>query len=958
MLFRLHRRQRGFMILTIALVILMIGATVLLSDAGIQLAKLGSRQTATQDSMSKVSDALVNFAAINHRLPCPANPGASAANPGFPNDNSDLNAAIATCDFPGGVIPWRALGLKQDEVVDEWGRLLSYRVFNGTFGLTQSEGASAINCDTDNELTTETPPGATGLCDSDTHTLTSSFLSHANYTGTPTTGLKGLNVDDFGQSKTGIAFVLISHGPSGSGGYAPGGVQTAIPAIDAGDYPNTRPPPSTYKKLAASSNDVAAGTSGHFDDVVSYLSIADLLRKSKLEGRNWPEPDLPGFNEETTANMTSPSTDPSNPHFMSSGVAGSGQEFTASTDNGITSVSFGYALGTYAGCIWWPEKLYLLSGNSRRAFNLYVEFAATDNTSDNFPGFTLGFLSGSDPAGAPTNSTCGTTYLSMYARGNTGTNELVLADASGLTSGFQVTGTGIPAGSTIVWISGTTVYLSSNLTSNVDGNLEFANTRLIRRDLGWAGGTLASYTDRFAVEFDAARDSFTFLTPPVPSAFDPSRPHLAADFGGVEHDGTDAASCTTYNYGAGCNRPALDTFPSPTPTPRTATGISGAYTIKMSDASGVAGILHGMSVTGTGIGPGAKVVGIASDNTVTLDVANIDAVSGTITFSTVSSSTFMQNGLGVFHSMRVEVLPQACTGLNATGNAGDYTITVHSTSGVSLGMGVYGSGIGPGATVTGIAGTTVTLSIPNGAAVANPVTFAWPPNTTKTGSGTTGLATISLTDVQGISLGMTATASGTGAEATVTGISHAANTVTLSTANTANFTTQTVTFKINQSVTATGISGQNTIEVAGNAGLFVGMSVDGLAIGDGAAITQISGTTITLSVANSGTVSNTVTFAPPRLANTLLKSWTLSNAGCNTAPSTCTAMQTLTGQFAEYLSNDNQALHVVSCLSPTTANAFDSLYFGITTANRTVSAGGTAYNVVFRKLGSTRIEVQ
>jgi hypothetical protein len=62
------------------------------------------------------------------------------------------------------------------------------------------------------------------------------------------------------------------------------------------------------------------------------------------------------------------------------------------------------------------------------------------------------------------------------------------------------------------------------------------------------------------------------------------------------------------------------------------------------------------------------------------------------------------------------------------------------------------------------------------------------------------------------------------------------------------------------STTATGTSGQSTIVVASASGIVVGQYVAGTGIGTEAVVTLIVGTTITLSVANSGTVSGTITF--------------------------------------------------------------------------------------------------
>jgi hypothetical protein len=60
--------------------------------------------------------------------------------------------------------------------------------------------------------------------------------------------------------------------------------------------------------------------------------------------------------------------------------------------------------------------------------------------------------------------------------------------------------------------------------------------------------------------------------------------------------------------------------------------------------------------------------------------------------------------------------------------------------------------------------------------------------------------------------------------------------------------------------TATGTSGEKTIVVASTTGIAVGQQVTGTGIGTNAQVRSIASTTITLTVANSGTVSGSVVF--------------------------------------------------------------------------------------------------
>ena len=92
----------------------------------------------------------------------------------------------------------------------------------------------------------------------------------------------------------------------------------------------------------------------------------------------------------------------------------------------------------------------------------------------------------------------------------------------------------------------------------------------------------------------------------------------------------------------------------------TATGTSGQFTIVVANATGV---LQGQSVTGTGIGASAIVQNI-NGTTVTVDVANSGAVSGSVTFS-----------LLVSHSLAVG----QSVNLNGTGTAADQSTCVITT---------------------------------------------------------------------------------------------------------------------------------------------------------------------------------------------------------------------------------------------------------------------------------------
>jgi hypothetical protein len=141
----------------------------------------------------------------------------------------------------------------------------------------------------------------------------------------------------------------------------------------------------------------------------------------------------------------------------------------------------------------------------------------------------------------------------------------------------------------------------------------------------------------------------------------------------------------------------------------------------------------------------------------------------------------------------------------------------------------------------------------------------------------------------------------------------------------------------------------STIVVSDATGIAVGMQAFGTGIATGATVAAIAGTTLTLSAANTDNVSGTVIVRP---SQTLVRSWTLSSAGCNADAVTCNALKDVTSPFSLDMSQNQFALHASSCISaPTPSTAFDDVYFGLTTANRAVNIlTGSGINLGFRRL--------
>lgn len=263
------RRQEGAGGALIAVIIALV-ALLILAVVSMNRTKGGSEereQTISQLSLASVS--LESYAGAMARLPCPANPAV--------DDGIEVVNGVAGCRFDEGTIPWKTIGMRRGDSFDAWGRKVSYRVYSGGSGLTQAGGASMVACDT-----VEPSPGgvvAGNLCNANAD------IYQRNTTPAQFLAGKGLTVTDFGVDHTDVAYVVLSFGVTGMGGYTASGVQLALPKGD--EKKNAQSGPYTIK--AFSDPDTGAGTNNFFDDLIVYRSIPDMVAKAGLAARDWPE---------------------------------------------------------------------------------------------------------------------------------------------------------------------------------------------------------------------------------------------------------------------------------------------------------------------------------------------------------------------------------------------------------------------------------------------------------------------------------------------------------------------------------------------------------------------------------------------------------------------------------------------------------------------------------------------
>jgi prepilin-type N-terminal cleavage/methylation domain-containing protein len=223
-------KTNGFTLVEIAIVLVILGLLItgLIMPLAAQYDLKNYNETRTR--VATIKEAIVGFAIVNGRLPCPADGTIASGVAG-------AGLEVCTVTSVAGVVPWATLGLPE---TDAWNRRLTYHV-------TQSfTDGNPDACDTSTT--------SFALCSIGDITVTDSAVNIA----------------------TNIPVLIVSHGKNGFGAFLSNGTQISSAAGSTNEQENAD----------ADSIFILSETNLQtFDDVVEWVSPNVLFNRMVTAGR-------------------------------------------------------------------------------------------------------------------------------------------------------------------------------------------------------------------------------------------------------------------------------------------------------------------------------------------------------------------------------------------------------------------------------------------------------------------------------------------------------------------------------------------------------------------------------------------------------------------------------------------------------------------------------------------------
>ena len=290
---QIDKSHRGFTLIEMAMVLGVIALVLtILMPVSVSMLDTQKRQDA-KAKLAVIDSALVNFVVLNRRLPCPADGtvATGVANAGV----ETLDVLTGLCNPAteiSGVVPWVTLGISEDSATDPWRGRITYRVDTNlarAFPAVPNRLMDMSWCDPAGPAVAVGSACVAG-CAGATCTSPQNFLNGKGLPVSDGNGIGNWLNNPIVAPYTGAAYVLISHGPSGTGSYInSGNLSPGTIAAGTSEILNQNNRVlMTGGVLGASYRDAALDdttTALHFDDYLSHPTIMAVLQNANLGPR-------------------------------------------------------------------------------------------------------------------------------------------------------------------------------------------------------------------------------------------------------------------------------------------------------------------------------------------------------------------------------------------------------------------------------------------------------------------------------------------------------------------------------------------------------------------------------------------------------------------------------------------------------------------------------------------------
>lgn len=271
------RRQQGFSLVELAMVLLVVGLLAALFLPATSTMMDNNRRNETRTKLEALEAAMTRFVMTNRRLPCPAD-GSLA--PGDANQGLALPAGGGACTLlarTNSVVPWRTLGISQTDAMDAWGNLVTYRVWDGVGvvnPLTQANGMDMSALD---------PANGTEVLD---------WLATRGFRACNDSPCDAGDAAELASKANGngVAYFLISHGANKVDGFNPSGTLAlvngpgpgALEIVNRNNQAPRTPTPNGDFYIDADLNENEAS---YYDDIVLRPTVIKVALDAGLGPR-------------------------------------------------------------------------------------------------------------------------------------------------------------------------------------------------------------------------------------------------------------------------------------------------------------------------------------------------------------------------------------------------------------------------------------------------------------------------------------------------------------------------------------------------------------------------------------------------------------------------------------------------------------------------------------------------